>query len=1156
MKNIKLLVLTILTALSTSVWAANQAEVMYVVSGKCNVPLTKGMSNSTYQLFTWDGTTATKTEDITCKIDGDNPGTGGNYYNSTSLSWSDLKTTTNYSTGSSSNRTMQAIKLSGDQKLTISLGSKTMSKVLVVGYVNSKDALTLDVLGESISTNAKGYFVVEKEQSFQGSIEINNTTGKEYHFFFYMIEGEGGGSTTVPVTGVTLNKTELTLEAGQSETLTATVAPSNATNKAVTWTSSKEEVATVSADGVVSAVAEGEATITVATVDGDKTATCAVTVSAPANPIPVTAIALNKTSTTIYKGATETLTVSYTPENANTGKAVVWSSDKESVATVTNGVVKGISEGTANITVKTTDDKFSATCAVTVEKAALPQTNLSIHVPDVYQEKYRTNLVEKDGRYFEVYYAGRYDNGGTKLTIHTKPIDKSHGITKNETGTAYEATDDWFKGSGTDKGTGFAVKDEFTTATTRCHTMGSSNSVELHIKGFDQFSLYAMDKKWTPAKPNDCKYFKVLIDGQLATMEQSTDATIRRFDISEDEHVIKIEVIGDGNLFGAFSLREAQTPRVRYVEGNDTTQNVLVTQNLKNVTYYVKNGKVSGAKTELKWDGETATGISLDFNAAGDTALLKGTVMCDPGLYKYAIVTTLNGIETSTVNGKFNVSTDIKTERDTIIDAYIGEEMDPLEFRYFAKDASAITITWKDRQGNDCNPPAGLEFTDNTSTHKYRGSGLITADEGTYRFTITIAGNTETVITGEIIVLSQDLGTDPILYLYRDRGLRKSGSDEITESVFALLKDKNLNVKARRTLEGTRQPDFYKQFKAIIISEDVSADCPEVLDILSGNATSRPILNMKGFTYAQETLNWGKPDNGTVDTVSHNSGSIFIQRGEHPIFSKFTTKDTETEIKILNYKDLEHDQVNGVMPIQINSDLGSTYCLATAYTRSMKEDDPTEAYYKDGVRQTVIHEIPSTGTGRGKYICLPLALRSLRYLTDDGKKLIEGIMDYLLGNEQFKIEQAVDLGITEFSIDGEKADINQGKNTISLTMDRARYEELDNFRKIKPVIKLSDPEYTFVSPASREEITLEYSMYLPYKFVVSDYIRIREYEFSLTLTESQGIDEIYAVGDWVNIYDIYGRKVATTNENIFMVELPHGVYIAVTAAGKTIKILR
>ena len=56
---------------------------------------------------------------------------------------------------------------------------------------------------------------------------------------------EGGGETTVAVTSVTLNKNEITLEAGGSETLEATVAPDNATNKTVTWESNKPEIATV-----------------------------------------------------------------------------------------------------------------------------------------------------------------------------------------------------------------------------------------------------------------------------------------------------------------------------------------------------------------------------------------------------------------------------------------------------------------------------------------------------------------------------------------------------------------------------------------------------------------------------------------------------------------------------------------------------------------------------------------------------------------------------------------------------------------------------------------------------------------------------------------------------------------------------------------------
>lgn len=83
----------------------------------------------------------------------------------------------------------------------------------------------------------------------------------------------------VAVTGVSLNKESTTISVGGSETLTATIAPSNATDTAVTWTSDDTDVATV-ADGVVTGESEGTATITVTTHDGSFTDTCEVTVSA------------------------------------------------------------------------------------------------------------------------------------------------------------------------------------------------------------------------------------------------------------------------------------------------------------------------------------------------------------------------------------------------------------------------------------------------------------------------------------------------------------------------------------------------------------------------------------------------------------------------------------------------------------------------------------------------------------------------------------------------------------------------------------------------------------------------------------------------------------------------------------------------------------
>lgn len=87
--------------------------------------------------------------------------------------------------------------------------------------------------------------------------------------------------TPVSVTGVTLDKESIDLPVGETDTLTAIVLPENATDKSVTWSSSDENVATVDSEGNVHAVAAGEATITVTTVDGNKTATCEVTVTAP-----------------------------------------------------------------------------------------------------------------------------------------------------------------------------------------------------------------------------------------------------------------------------------------------------------------------------------------------------------------------------------------------------------------------------------------------------------------------------------------------------------------------------------------------------------------------------------------------------------------------------------------------------------------------------------------------------------------------------------------------------------------------------------------------------------------------------------------------------------------------------------------------------------
>ena len=179
---------------------------------------------------------------------------------------------------------------------------------------------------------------------------------------FMMASCEKPLQDTIKVEGVSLNVTSVELTEGDQTTLTATINPSNATNKNVTWTSSDNNVATV-ANGKVTAVKAGTATITVKTEDGNKTATCTVTVTAQT--YPVESVTLDKTSVELTEGDEVTLTATVNPANA-TNKNVTWTSSDNAVATVANGKVTAVKAGTATITVTTEDGNKTATCTVTV----------------------------------------------------------------------------------------------------------------------------------------------------------------------------------------------------------------------------------------------------------------------------------------------------------------------------------------------------------------------------------------------------------------------------------------------------------------------------------------------------------------------------------------------------------------------------------------------------------------------------------------------------------------------------------------------------------------------------------------------------------------------------------------------------------------------
>ena len=178
----------------------------------------------------------------------------------------------------------------------------------------------------------------------------------------------------IKVTGVTLDKPSLELEIGDSDTLTATVAPDDATNKAVSWSSANDAIATVE-DGVVTAVAAGETTVTVTTVDGDFKATANVVVKAA--PIKVTGVSLDQTMVTLEIDESATVKAIIAPENA-TNKAVEWSIADTAVATVSNGVVTGVAAGETELTVTTADGGHTATIPVKVVTEKIPVTGINM----------------------------------------------------------------------------------------------------------------------------------------------------------------------------------------------------------------------------------------------------------------------------------------------------------------------------------------------------------------------------------------------------------------------------------------------------------------------------------------------------------------------------------------------------------------------------------------------------------------------------------------------------------------------------------------------------------------------------------------------------------------------------------------------------------
>ena len=190
---------------------------------------------------------------------------------------------------------------------------------------------------------------------------------------------DGGFTATCKVTvkrhvsGVSLNKTSLDMYVGETESLTATVAPADASDKNVSWSSGNSAVASVSDGGKITANKPGTAVIKVVTNELSKEATCTVTVKRH-----VESVELSQKEIRLYLGENRSLTATVLPSDAS-NKNVIWESSNQNVATVsTTGNVVSKSVGTTVITVKTVDGGHQALCNVTVLEPVVYATSLTL----------------------------------------------------------------------------------------------------------------------------------------------------------------------------------------------------------------------------------------------------------------------------------------------------------------------------------------------------------------------------------------------------------------------------------------------------------------------------------------------------------------------------------------------------------------------------------------------------------------------------------------------------------------------------------------------------------------------------------------------------------------------------------------------------------
>ncbi len=314
--------------------------------------------------------------------------------------------------------------------------------------VNLPDGVTLSDLvwsssNESIvKVSSNGKLTAIKAGS--ATITVKTKDGKYSVTCNVTVTGDDVAVTKVSISGSNA------VTVGSTITLKATVTPTDATNKKVTWTSSNPKVASVDANGKVKGLTAGTTTIKVCSQENPKI--CAekkITVNAKTNTpttqeepknVPVTGIAANPTNVTLYVGENANINANVAPENA-TNKNVTWTvTSGNNIVSVANGKITALAAGTATVQVCTVDGNKCATINVTVkDKYVITFTEITQAVGGTFQ--YRVSIT-KNGVTCDDIKVIKYNNKNHNIadgTMRKDAIDTSITTASVNVGGTFEA---------------------------------------------------------------------------------------------------------------------------------------------------------------------------------------------------------------------------------------------------------------------------------------------------------------------------------------------------------------------------------------------------------------------------------------------------------------------------------------------------------------------------------------------------------------------------------------------------------------------------------------------------------------------------------------------------------------------------------------------